>query len=468
MKFRFLLLVLGIFCFSTIIQISESYSETREIAIVVDPPQNSSSNDNTKNNESEETSNASNHDEPSVLPTEFVTGSEYALNGIPIFIQTSEGIALNEQLLDQIELEKLETIHGKKFWERVETLTNSDRGLVTALLNPQTANSFFSEGGKYEINPKSNLEYYILERGFDPEDTENIPNRIFNPAKYDLARAIAQKLENSNSNELNIDALNDLDLRLVSPHTFQLSNEEEFKRYTSDVQQRASNMLRGALSGTSLSNNQIPGDSTSDDPNSSQTDDDVASSINTKNENLFQNTEHIKQLVENENFSPNYSQNQELEYLSNSNLLLIIIFVIATATLALILKNKKKSAPKTMVAEKKPMDYTAETQKLLISANETFLKGNTKNAFTKFSHAIRFYYSHKLEFEREIISSELLDRLHKENSPDYDFIRDCLVLSGSIEFAKDDSFEKFSSYIKKFSENLGLNIDISSSKGGAI
>lgn len=467
MKSGFLLMIIGFFCLSIIFQISESYSETREITIVVDPPKNTPSDENTKSDEPQKTTSPSNPKKPTVLPTEFVTGSEYALNGTPIFINTPEGIALNEQLLDQIELEKLEQIHGKNFWNRVETLTNSDRGLVTALLNPQTANSFFSEGGRYEINPDSNLEYYILERGFDPEDTENIPNRIFNPAKYDLARAIAQKLENSNANELNIDALNQLDLRLVSPHTFQLDSVDEYNRYTSDVQQRANDMLRGALSGTSLSNNQIPGDASSDDPDSSQTDD-APSSTNTKDEKIFQNTEHIKKLIENKNFSPNYSQTPESEFFSNNNIFLLIIPTIAAFLIAFYLKNKKKSTSQIIPTIKKPLNYSLETEQLLISAHETFLKGKTKDAFAKFSHAIRFYYSYELEFNREITSSELLERLDDEKNSDYDFIRDCLMLSGGIEFAKDDSFEQFLSHIQKFSENLGLNLNVNSSRGSAI
>jgi hypothetical protein len=468
MTSKFFILIIGIFCVSLIFEISESYSETREITIVVDPSQNTTTEENTKNTETSKTSNSNTSDDSPILPTEFVNGSEYALNGIPIFINTDEGIALNEQLIDQIELEKLESIHGKNFWDRVETLTQSDRGLVNALLNPQSGNSFFSGSGKHEINPNSNLEYYILERGFNPENTNDIPNRIFSPEKYDLARAIAQKLGNSNSNELNVDALKQLDLRLVSPHTFEINDAEEYERYTSDIQHRANDMLRGALSGTSLSHNQIPGDATSNDFTSSESDDDPVASSNTKNEEIFQNTEHIKKLIKTENFSPNYSQNQESKFLLNYDLFLLIIPIIATLLLAFYLKNKKKSKSQKTILVKKSVDYTLETEKLLIFAQNIFLKGNAKDAFEKFSYAIRFYYSNKLGLEKEITSSELLEKLKNKNNSDYGFIRDCLILSGNVEFAKDDSFEQFSSHIQRFAESLGLNLNVNSSLGDKI
>ena len=74
----------------------------------------------------------------------FVTGSNYALNGIPILINTPEGVRLNDQLTDQQDLEKLEQIHGEKFWERVDTLTYDHYGLANAMFDPNTKNSYFA------------------------------------------------------------------------------------------------------------------------------------------------------------------------------------------------------------------------------------------------------------------------------------------------------------------------------------
>ena len=173
-------------------------------------------------------------------------------------------------------------------------------------------------------------------------------------------------------------------------------------------------------------------------------------------------------LIKTENFSPNYSQNQESKFLLNYDLFLLIIPIIATLLLAFYLKNKKKSKSQKTILVKKSVDYTLETEKLLIFAQNIFLKGNTKDAFEKFSYAIRFYYSNKLGLEKEITSSELLEKLKNKNNSDYGFIRDCLILSGNVEFAKDDSFEQFSSHIQRFAESLGLNLNVNSSLGDKI
>ena len=40
------------------------------------------------------------------MPTSFVTGNEYAINSNAIYINTDEGISLNNLLIEQIETEK--------------------------------------------------------------------------------------------------------------------------------------------------------------------------------------------------------------------------------------------------------------------------------------------------------------------------------------------------------------------------
>ena len=71
-----------------------------------------------------------------------------------------------------------------------------DYGLAEAMLNPNTQNSFFQNGAKSSQNINSNLDYYVLERGYDPRNLSKVPNNIFVPAKADLARAIMEKLTN--------------------------------------------------------------------------------------------------------------------------------------------------------------------------------------------------------------------------------------------------------------------------------
>ena len=157
-----------------------SFSESEKvehIIITIEPPAGEF--ENTKEEKSKSPKNNSGGSGNG--PTSFVTGSNYALNGIPILINTPEGVKLNDRLTDQQDLEKLEQIHGEKFWERIDQLTYDHYGLANAMFDPITKNTFFSNGAKHSHNVNSNFEYYVLERGYDPREPGKVPNIIFTP-----------------------------------------------------------------------------------------------------------------------------------------------------------------------------------------------------------------------------------------------------------------------------------------------
>ena len=219
-------------------------SESKEIIINIEPPHGEFQETPTKD-ESESPENNSGGSGNG--PTSFVTGSNYALNGIPILINTSEGVRLNDQLTDQEDLKKLEQIHGEKFWERVDQLTYDHYGLANAMFDPNTKNSYFASGGKHSENINSNFEYYVLERGYDPREPTKIPNNVFTPTKYDLARAVMQKAQDANSNNLNLDTISELNLEVLSPNAFQMTEEQENIMYHTDVEDRALSILQNVL-----------------------------------------------------------------------------------------------------------------------------------------------------------------------------------------------------------------------------
>ena len=217
---------------------------SKQIIINIEPPQDEFQ-ETPRQDESESPENNSGGS-GNGLDT-FVTGSNYALNGIPILINTPEGVRLNDQLTDQQDLEKLEQIHGEKFWERVDTLTYDHYGLANAMFDPNTKNSYFSSGGKHTENINSNFEYYVLERGYDPREPTKIPNNIFSPTKYDLARAVMQKAQDANANNLNLDTISELNLEVLSPNAFQMTEEQENIMYHTDVEDRALSILQNVL-----------------------------------------------------------------------------------------------------------------------------------------------------------------------------------------------------------------------------
>ena len=298
--------LIPLFFFSGIVLTAFS-DEPEEIQIQVEPPQMEF--EDVSKEKIEE--NKNNSPEGNAL-TEFITGSDYFLNGIPIFINTPEGISLNEKLIEQKELQKLEAIHGEKFWERMELLTWDHYGLADAMLNPYTKNSYHQNGIKYDFNANSNFEYFALERGYDPRNLKSLPNDVFSPQKASLARAVMEDILNQNSNDFDLDSMNELDLRLIAPNAFFLTDEQKSQRYHDDISQRASGMLNNFL--PSLSSSSSDGDNSSQmsDNGENESDRPITQmpnggkstpytntlTPNSKQPNeIFQNTDHIKKII---------------------------------------------------------------------------------------------------------------------------------------------------------------------------
>ncbi|ABK76695.1 hypothetical protein CENSYa_0046 [Cenarchaeum symbiosum A] len=75
--------------------------------------------------------------------------------------------------------------HRILFWDRYG---DDYVPLASALLDPLTNQTFIVGGTVYEENPNSNLKYFLLERGYDLDDLESVPNWVFSPAEYDELR----------------------------------------------------------------------------------------------------------------------------------------------------------------------------------------------------------------------------------------------------------------------------------------
>jgi len=445
--------------------------EPQEIQIQVEPPQMEF--EDVSKEKIEE--NKNNSPEGNAL-TEFITGSDYFLNGIPIFINTPEGISLNEKLIEQKELEKLEAIHGEKFWERMELLTWDHYGLADAMLNPYTKNSYHQNGIKYDFNPNSNFEYFALERGYDPRNLKSLPNDVFSPKKAELARAVMGDILNPNSNDFDLDSMNELDLRLIAPNAFFLNEEQKSQRYHDDVSQRASGMLNNFL--PSLSSSSSDGDNSSQMSDNGENESDrpitqmshsgksisYASSgisqLKQPNE-IFQNTDHIKKIISQEDFEPNYQTRESVNFPLTEILISLIMTVISVLIAIVVIRRLRKPKQKLIhpvISKNLEINYVLETQKLLILARKKYESKNIKDAYEKFSHAIRLYYSYKLNLEKEITAVELLNQLTDIDKTEYRLVYDSLNLCGIIEFAKHTEKEnEFVKCISKFTKNVEQN-----------
>jgi len=457
---------------------SESASDgPKEIIIEIEPPQEEFE-DNSKEQEEQPESENTNKGNGNAY-TSFVTGSGYARGGEAILINTPEGIKLNEKLIDQQELEKLETLHGDAFWERIDTLTYNHYGLADALLNPNTDNMYLGKGTKSSENLDSNLDYYILERGYDPTNLSDVPNNIFTPLKYDLARAVMQKLQDSNVNNLDISKFKDSSIEVLAPNAFSMTQEDQNIMYHNDVESRAMDMLKDTLptiSGSSENNSESMNSENNGDTMNQENDDirsmpDFGTESSQEkqkpqnfptprlDEELFQNTEHIKNVISQDNLKPNYDTKTENIFPIVEILILLIIFGVS-AVIGLIIFKKFKDKSKQIISPlitSPTFDYVQETQKLLENANFLYNSKQIKDAYEQFSRTIRFYYSNHYDLKREVTTFEILKEIESRQKSDHKIIYDCLVLCGIIEFAKhDEQKNDFIDCISAFSKIIGI------------
>tara|TARA_B100000029_G_scaffold316990_1_gene309434 strand:- start:2151 stop:3629 length:1479 start_codon:yes stop_codon:yes gene_type:complete len=458
----FYFLISGIFVsgftsFSESTSMESTSTKPKEIIIEIEPPKENFEN-NSKEQEKQELESENSDGGSPYGYTSYVTGSSYARNGEAILINTPEGIKINEKLIDQRELNELEILHGEEFWERIDKLTYEHFGLADALLNTNTENTYFTKGGTSSENSQSNLEYYLLERGYDPTDLSNVPNNVFTPLKYDLARAVIQNLDNPNVNNLDLSKFKNIDLELLAPNAFSMTEEDQNMMYHNDVESRAMSMLKSTLPTISSSqseysesaNQQNSGDLKNQDENANIPIPDSASTFSQEmshqqiliplDQELFQNTEHIKKIISQDDFSPNYETMPNSVFPILEILLSIIFSSIAGIAIFFTLKkymHKTKNVFNQLTVST-TSDYRLETQKLLEQSNLLYTSKQIKDAYEKFSYAIRFYYSHHYDIKNEVTTFEILDEIKIKEKSNYAAIHDCLTLCGIVEFAKHD------------------------------
>jgi len=100
-------------------------------------------------------------------------------------------------------------------------------------------------------------------------------------------------------------------------------------------------------------------------------------------------------------------------------------------------------------------NYQNHTKEMLASSMILFQKNSQKEAFEKFSQAIRYYYSHKLKIDMEMTTFEIILELKKHDIENFDDVKKWLMLCGRVEFTKYDSNKKeFNAALSAFSKLL--------------
>ena len=356
----------------------------------------------------------------------FITNNEYSIGDYKITIDSEEGQMLNGVLIEQRDTRQESFKHKIKYYDR---FSDGYVEIAEALLDPIGDSRYLIKGQSLDYNPNSNLELFVLERGYTMDNLEAIPNDIFTPKEFTLGRALMDEATRSGEGEF--------DLREYSPNYLLLNKEQIQERMVNAFSEQTSELFNGIMSGEKSPSNIGIGVS---QPRDSENIFDNFKFEKPK----FENTRHIRDSLQTNPFNE-ILPTQNLE---NISLLLIIPVFVALAILGYIMRKKqlaRKPQEPLLQISKPQVDFRELTQELLDKSQSLYANNKRKEAFEILSQAIRYYYSQNMKIYKEMTNLELLDILRNSKSDSYDKVREWLLLCGSVEYAKytssDDDFE---------------------------
>ena len=350
---------------------------------------------------------------------DLVTGRGYTLGTKLMTIDSEEGKILNQILLEQRQINKDNFFHMIKYLDRY---SDGYIELAEALLDPVKKQKYLSSGISRDYHVNSNLENFLVERGYDLDNLESIPNNAFSPTKYDDIRLKASQMA--------ADGSESIDLRELLPNYVAPNSQDMQEEMIRQLTQETSNVYESISSRQlDISVNQSP-DLTN--PISSNLFDDFQF-VNTK----FENTRHVIDSIEKPQPSFQFSENY------NYNLMILIPIVLGLIIFGYLTYRKSVTKRQLSIVTVTPsVNYVENTLEMIQSSKNLFDESMPKYAFEKFSQAIRYYYSNKLGINLDLTQSEMMNNLKKSDVSNYSQIQKWLQLCGQVEFVKHRSTQK--------------------------
>ena len=350
---------------------------------------------------------------------DFISGSGYTISGRIITIDSEEGQLLNQLMIKQKQINKENFFHMIKYLDRY---SDGYVELAEALLDPVKKQKYLSSGMSYDHYVDSNLENFLVERGYDLNDLESIPNHAFSPTKYDDIRLKASQM--ANDGKENVD-LRELLPNYVAPDS-QAMKQDMVRKLTEETSKVYESISTRQLD---ISIKQSP-DLTN--TISSNLFDDFQF-VNTK----FENTKHVIDTIEKPQTIFELPENYDY------NLMILIPILLGSVIFGYLMYKKSVSKrPQKIIVVTPSVDYVENTIEMIQSSKKLFDENMPKYAFEKFSQAIRYYYSNKLGINLDMTQNELMRNLKKSDVPNYPQIQKWLQLCGQVEFVKHHSTQK--------------------------
>ena len=363
---------------------------------------------------------------------DFITGSGYTIGDRVITIDSEEGQILNQILIEQKKIDKDNFFHMIKYLDRY---SDGYIEIAEALIDPVKKQQYLSSGISRDSYINSNLEHFLVERGYSLDDVESIPNDAFSPTKYDDVRAEAARISNS--------GVDDVDLRELLPNYVKPDSKTIHDQMIRNLSEQTTTVYDSISSSRlEISVKQSP------DLTNTITDNlfDDFQFVNTK----FENTQHvIDSLDKSQNL---FAIDNAIDY----SLLISIPIILGLVIFGYLVYRKSHVTSTLEILTVPPsINYIENTISMIQSSRRLFDDDSPKYAFEKFSQAIRYYYSHKLQINLDLTHSETISELKKSKISNYEDVNKWLELCGKVEFVKHKSTQKeFIKALDSFSKSI--------------
>ena len=350
---------------------------------------------------------------------DLITGSGFTVGTRLITIDSEEGQILNQMLNEQRQINKDNFFHMIKYLDRY---SDGYVELAEALLDPVKKQKYLSSGISRDHYVDSNLENFLVERGYDLNYLESIPNEAYSPTQYDDIRLKAAQMANEGKESID---LRELLPNYVAPDS-QAMKEDMIRKLTKETSDVYESITSRQLD---ISVNQSPD---LKNPISSNLFDDFQF-VNTK----FENTQHVIDSIEKPQTSFELPKNYDY------NLMILIPIILGLIIFGYLSYRKSITNRQLSIATVTPsVNYVENTLEMIQSSKNLFDDSMPKYAFEKFSQAIRYYYSNKLGINLDLTQSEMMYNLKKSDVSNYPQIQKWLQLCGQVEFVKHSSTQK--------------------------
>ena len=367
----------------------------------------------------------------------FVTNNQYFVKDYKITIDSEEGQMLNEMIVEQQELQKDSFKHKIRYYDR---FSDGYVEVAEALLDPIGNNRYLIEGRLLDHNPNSNLELFVLERGYSLDNLEAIPNDIFSPKEFTLGRQLMEQFQE--------DGEGGVDLRQYAINHLHMNKEQIKEKMIESLSRQSSEMFADIMSGNTLqselqSETEVP-----------------VTAPSRESQGIFDNFEFEQSKFEDTQHVHDSLQGRPIQIpqltseLENNPLLILIPTFVGLVILGYVMKRRSSQGTITkqqiLVVTQPQVNYKELVQDMLNNSLNLYNSNKQKEAHQVLSQAIRYYYSQDLKIFKDVTNFELIDFMKKDNNSDHQRIRDWLLLCGSVGYAK--SFPNEASFKEALSQ----------------